>query len=477
MARYSIRGRSFPELTIFLAFRRWVSRVSTNTRLTWLRRTGIFAALLAFAVHASGPVAMAAPTFTAAQLRADVDALAIALRDMPPDLAHTTDPAKVEEALGELRKKIGTASLDRDAAWRLFATINPLLGDGHLFVGFVDWRADARAHLKSGGRFFPFEMQVSPDCGLSVGRGLGGVADALGGAEVKAIDGTDAHTVCDALMARVHGDTPAFRAALLSRRFWFYYWKIYGAPAAFDIALNDEQAPRHINGSTALPAVLADEESFERQFRLDLLPDKAALLTLSSFAWPDKNQFLDFTRHAFEKMRAAHVKTLIIDVRANGGGNDEMWIDGVMPYLATKPFRWASRFRKRVVVADPAKHEAVGDIVDGEVETWVPPQPDNPLHFAGKLYVLVGSATYSSAVVFSNVVQDFAFGTIAGSGASVRTATTGGTRRTTLPNSGLIVVAPRFVLTRPSGAMNPALLTPDLEVRDLSQLLGAIAPH
>jgi hypothetical protein len=88
--------------------------------------------------------------------------------------------------------------------------------------------------------------------------------------------------------------------------------------------------------------------------------------------------------------------------------------------------------------------------------------------------VLVGSSTYSSAVVFSNVVQDFGFGKVAGVGDSVRAATTGGTRRTTLPNSGLIVVSPRFVLTRPSGKAEPTLLTPDIEVRDLPQLLEII---
>ena len=231
-----------------------------------------------------------------------------------------------------------------------------------------------------------------------------------------------------ALLARVHGDTPKFRAALLSRRFWLYFWKVFGAPAAFDIGIAGEKAPRHIAGSTALPAVLADEDSFERQFRLELLPDHTALLTLSSFAWPDKARFLAFTHDAFGRMRAAGTKTLIIDVRANGGGNDEMWIEGVLPYLANKPYRWASRFRKRVVVADPARHEAVGDIVDGEVETWIPPQPDNPLRFAGKVYVLVGAATYSSAVVFSNVVQDFAFGTIAGQGRSGAVRATTGVR-------------------------------------------------
>jgi hypothetical protein len=320
-------------------------------------------------------------------------------------------------------------------------------------------------------------MQVSPDGALYVERRLGGLADALTGAKVTMINGVDAHAVSAALLARVHGDTPAFRAALLSRRFWFYFWKLYGAPAVFEIGVASEKTPRHIAGSAALPAVLADEDSFERQFRLELLPNYTALLTLSSFAWPDKAQFLAFTHDAFGRMRAAGTKILIIDVSANGGGNDEMWIEGVLPYLATKPYRWASRYRKRVVVADPARHEAVGDIVDGEVETWIPAQPDNPLRFTGRVYVLLGAATYSSAVVFSNVMQDFHFGTIAGQGGSVRAAQTGGTRRTTLPNSGLIVVAPRFVLTRPSGAETPAMFTPDLAVHDLAGLLELIAQH
>lgn len=436
-------------------------------------RIGTLLVLVACATHAES---VAPPTFTPEQLRADLAALAGALRDMPPDLTHTTDPRKVEEALDVLSRQIGTTPLDRDATWRLFATLNPVLGDGHLFVGFVDWRAEARAHLASGGVFFPFEVTVAPDGAIHVEHALGGISSGLAGKRVEKINGIDARVVTTALLSRVHGDTPAFRAALLSRRFWLYYWKVFGASDQFDIEPAGTGRMR-IRGSAALPAVLADEESFENQFRLDLLPGDTAVLTVSSFAWSDKTQFLTFTREAFEKMSAAGTKNLVIDVRANGGGNDEMWIEGLLPYFATKPYRWASHFRKRVVVADPAKHEDVGDIVDGEVETWIPPQPENPLRFRGKVHVLVGSATYSSAVVFSNVVQDFRFGTIAGVGGSVRAATTGGTRRTTLPNSGLIVVSPRFVLTRPSGKTKPTLLTPDIEAHDLVQLLVAIAPR
>jgi hypothetical protein len=72
----------------------------------------------------------------------------------------------------------------------------------------------------------------------------------------------------------------------------------------------------------------------------------------------------------------------------------------------------------------------------------------------------------------SNVIQDFGFGLIAGRGDSVRTQISGGARRTTLPNSGLILVTPRFVLTRPSGADQPRLLTPDIALDESAPLMG-----
>src|SRR5689334_4107559 len=285
-------------------------------------RIGILFLLVACATPAAS---VAPPTFTPEQLRADLASLSAALHDMPPDLAHTADPGKVEQALDVLSRQIGTASLDRDATWRLFATLNPVLGDGHLFVGFVDWRGDARAHLASGGVFFPFEVTVAPDGAIHIEGALGGHSSRFTGTRVDKINGIDAGAVTTALLSRVHGDTPAFRRALLSRRFWLYYWKVFGAPGQFDFTLAGGE-PTRVSGSAALPAVLADEDSFENQFHLELLPDDAAVLTVSSFAWSDKAQFLAFTRHAFEKMRAAGTRILVIDVRANGGGNDEMWI-------------------------------------------------------------------------------------------------------------------------------------------------------
>jgi hypothetical protein len=416
------------------------------------------------------------PRFTGIQLREDLAQLERALHEMPPDLAGSADLPTLGGAIRALDGRLATVpSLDRDEVWRLFATLNPLLADGHTFIGFVDWRGDVRAHLAAGGRLFPYEMQVTAECSLRVRAELGGRIGEFTDATIRAVNGLPAHELCEQMLARAHGDTRVFRADLVSRRFWFYYWKMFGAPSAFDIEIAGRDAVLHIPGSSQLPRLLADEKDFERQFRLQFIAgEDAAILTLGSFAWPDKQQFLDFTHDAFSRIHAAHARTLIIDLRDNGGGDDVMWIEGVMPYIATKRYRTASRYRKRVVVADPAKHETVGDVVDGEIDTWFPPQPNNPLRFRGKLYVAVGAGTFSSAVSFSTVIQDFDFGTLAGVRGSVRTEQSGGARRTTLTHCGLIVVTPRFVLTRPSGAREPRLLSPDIDFDESRPLSGLI---
>lgn len=434
-----------------------------------MRSLLVLLTMFASAAQAAGPA-----TFTPTELRADLAQLVRALHEMPPDLARTADVAQLERAVRDIDAQL-TAPLDRDAAWRLFATLNPLLADGHLFVGFVDWRGDTRAHLAAGGLLFPFEMHVTPDCGLHVSSALGGNASEFDGARIQDVNGLPAATLCEQLLARVHGDTRRFRADLLSRRFFFYYWKTFGAPSGFEIIL-EGRGEHPVAGSTQLPRFLADETRFERQFELRFIDGKpAAVLKLGTFFWPEKQQVLDFTRDAFTRLRAAGTRSLVIDLRDNGGGNDDEWIDGLMPYIAGRPFRIASGIRRRVVVADAARHEVAGSVVDGRIDDWFPPDLKNPLRFRGKVLVLAGPGTFSSAVTLATVMQDFRFGRVAGPRDCVRASVSGGARRTTLTHSGLIVVAPRFILTRPSGAHEPGMFTPDIdfdEARSPEELPG-----
>jgi hypothetical protein len=427
-----------------------------------LRALGILLVLGARTLSACA--AVATPVFTKDQLREDFAALERILEDMPPDLAFTTDLA----ALATEKRRIiaqleSVEALTRDQAWQLFATLNPVLRDGHLVVGIPDWREATRAHLAAGGSLFPYEVHVSPKGEITILSALGGSADANSGKRIRKINGRNASAVFQELMARVPGDTPTFRAGILSARFWLYYWKVFGAPDHFDIQFAGRRHTERVAAARIVPATLAHEDVFESLFRFQALPGDAAVLTVGSFVWDDKPRYLTFMQSAFRQMKENGTKTLIIDIRDNTGGNDDLWREGILAYIATQKYRWASWYRKRVATPDPAKNEKVGDIVEGELETWIPPEPDNPLRFDGKVYVLLGPSTYSSSVLFCVVMQDFGFGTLVAEGAraSVRATQTGGTRGTKLPNTGINIITPRFVLTRPSGSRSPLFLEAD----------------
>jgi hypothetical protein len=267
--------------------------------------------------------------------------------------------------------------------------------------------------------------------------------------------------VATKLLAHTNGDTPAFRAALLSDKFAFWYWKFFGERRAYRLKVAGTE--RLVDGSGDMPFAYR-EKSFEELFRLDLLADSAATLTIGEFYWRDKPAFYEFTRSAFTRIRDAGVRTLVIDIRANPGGDDDVWIEGILPYIASAPFRNGSTYRLKILEGRQKEGQKVGEVVRGAQETLYSPQLDNPLRFQGKVYVLIGPRTYSSSVLFANVVQDNRFATIAGVGGAARCTQSGGTQNSKLPNTQMGLVVPRFVLRRPSGAAG--LLEPDLLVVD-----------
>jgi hypothetical protein len=262
----------------------------------------------------------------------------------------------------------------------------------------------------------------------------------------------------------VHGDTPRFRAALLSRRWWLYHWKVAGAAVHYrlDLARAGRRWRVDVPASRHMPAVLCDDADFTRQFDFTIKSGCAAVLKVGSFDPAFRERFLAFTHAAFARMREQRVESLVIDVAANGGGDDDLWLDGLMPYLAKRPYRTGSAYLKRVLAADPARGEAAGQVVAGEIETWHAPQPDNPLRFDGKVFVAIGPLSYSSTVLFANVMQDFGFAALTGAGNAARRTQSGGIQRFRLPNTGLALWVPRFILAPPGHAPRDALLNPGL---------------
>ena len=422
----------------------------------------LIAATALLAAHCAR--AQTEPILTPEQLRADLRFIQDAVASTHPDPGFSTDAEQLRQTYRRIDAQLDKP-MTRDQAWRVMATLNPVFADAHLALTQPDAGGQSESFLAGGGGFFPYEMVVDAQGGLAIRAELGGTASPLAGVRIEKINGVPARRVAAELLERCHGDTPAFRADLLSTRWPFMYWKMYGAPASFDLLTADGRQLR-VKAGGKLPAYLDGQSQFDRQFRFELLPGDTALMTVNTFYWPDKNRFTNFTEHAFTRLRDAKVKTLLIDVRANGGGNDDMWIDGILRYIADKPYRWASTYKKKVIKGRESAAEKLGDVIDGTIEKWLPPQTDDPLRFNGATYVLVGRNTYSSAILFSNVVQDFGFARLAGAPSSARTRQSGGTQNFVLPASGLSLGVPRLIFQRPSGASDGALVRPDLPLPD-----------
>jgi hypothetical protein len=419
----------------------------------------VFATQLLLAIFASACIAAEPQVFTSEQLREDLAVVEAGIARVHPDVSHSVDPQKLAHGIAQLRAKLDQP-MTAHAAWVAMSTLNPLFADGHLVLTYPGGTAgELKRHLQSGGKLFPFNVYVDARGDLFIRSKLNGDATPLQGKKISKLDGVPARKVAAELLAHMNGDTPVFRAALVSKRFAFFYWKLFGEKSVYRVDVGGK--PMAVDGATDMPLAYADK-SFEQTFQFELLADRAAVLTVGEFYWSDKPKFYAFTEQAFTRMRDAGTKTLIIDVSDTPGGDDDMWLEGILPYVATKPFHNGSTYALKIIEGRQKEGQKVGDVVRASQETVYQPTLDNPLRFQGKVYVLIGAPTYSSAVLFATAMQDAGFATIAGVGGAVRSTQSGGIQSLKLPNTGIGLVVPRFVLTRTSGA--EGLLTPDLEV-------------
>lgn len=86
-------------------------------------------------------------------LRADVAFIRATIARVHPDPGFSVDPDELAHALDAITANT-PAEMTQDAAWRRLSLLNPVLADGHLFLGYADWRAEGAAHLAASGGFF-----------------------------------------------------------------------------------------------------------------------------------------------------------------------------------------------------------------------------------------------------------------------------------------------------------------------------------
>lgn len=185
------------------------------------------------------------------------------------------------------------------------------------------------------------------------------------------------------------------------------------------------------------------------------IPDEPiGVLTLNTF-----EEIGPLLTPIFAQIQEENIPNLIIDIRLNGGGKYAI-VDSLMDFITDEPYKHCSKSYE-------APFKGYGNGAPREVPCEVI-QPFNAAQrFQGKLYVLIGPQTFSAAITFSTILQDYGLATLIGEATSDVASYCANIvlEGTPLPRTGLIYTVSRTCYVRPSGVLDNNPVIPDIVVK------------
>jgi hypothetical protein len=165
-------------------------------------------------------------------------------------------------------------------------------------------------------------------------------------------------------------------------------------------------------------------------YSLILKPEiKTAIIDFKYFY--DEEKFKVFLEKTFDSINKIGIQNLIIDIRENGGGNSTLG-DMLFQYISPKPFNQFSKtiikysqlqkdfFEKKCKTDSTycSTYNYIKTKTNNTIETF----EDNKLiipfeeekRFKGKIFLLTGIRTFSSAMNFAQCFKNYSLGTIIG---------------------------------------------------------------
>jgi hypothetical protein len=270
------------------------------------------------------------------------------------------------------------------------------------------------------------------------------------------------------------GDIETAKRHDIAQDFAKDYWWLVGQPAYFTVTAKDPEsgktvesrlsgvteADRKANRNPVNDALLAGlakvrGESYEKLSLRFLKDPDVAEIRIPSFTG---DQFPQWIEETFRTLHEKGTKTLIIDLRSNGGGEDTYGVL-LVSYLADKPFRYAERVTIKTITWSFQEHWDMRVNAEqlARVRQFLTPNPDGgyfvgpelqdalgekkpaKFAFAGNTFVLIDGATFSTAADFCAVTHHLKRATFIGEEtAGAYYGNNSGTEPTvTLPNSGV----------------------------------------
>ena len=436
--------------------------------------------------HATVAAADFDKIFSPAQLRQDFRALTATVEHIHPDVAAITDaknyPLLKAQTLARLDHPMTRAGF--------FRIVAPFVGrayrDGHTEI--LPLQEEWDAYNEKGGTVPPFAIRIGGSRIL--------IAQATGvaippNAELQSLNGVDSATLRAWLIDTQSSEAMSGREAYAAKRFAERVWS-FGLRPPFTIAW-------HTPGSTAAQIVTAKGIPADRARRMFSLGNGepihlsiaggVAYLAIRNFEMP-WDRYSAWLHDAFQKIRDAKVRAVILDLRENNGG-DTRQSDALQTYLSV---RQLPALQEVSVHATP-EVKAMYRTLLPEGFRWIPlndaipmlrgiqvapdngtytfhPEADAPTArgtandfvYTGDLYVLISPVTYSTALIAAAPYKYWKRATLIGETTSEPMTFFGDNYQFDLPNTKLAMDV-SHKLFKLFGSKGPhAGLEPDIAV-------------
>jgi hypothetical protein len=453
-----------------------------------------------------------APRIAAADLQADARVLRQALETLHPGLARYLGPAEVEAALAALDAEF---SEDRTLAEAYLAVsrLTARVRCGHTYPNFVNQPKAVAQALFEGTPRLPFYFRWL-EGRMVVTRTFAADTRLRPGAEVVAIDGVPAATVLSRLLPLVRGDgsNDSKRVSLLEvqGRGTYEAFDVH-FPLLYPSAASRFQLQVRAPGASRVERiVVAAQTAGDRRSVQQASPGAAAAdAPLWALEWPDAgtavwrmptwatyNSKWDWKQalaRGFDELAARGAHTLVLDLRANEGGTDEVGRI-LLSHLATRDLRLREVVRR-------VRYRRVPDTLAPYLDTWDPSFKDwgpaavedsggfyrlddeddaegvvRPVRrpFTGRVFALTSAVNSSATFAFLQAAKQAGLATLVGQA-------TGGNQRGTnggaffflrLPHSRIEVDLP-LIGYFPEGTPPDAGLDPDVAVASTARDIAA----
>jgi C-terminal processing protease CtpA/Prc len=266
------------------------------------------------------------------------------------------------------------------------------------------------------------------------------------GDQIVAVNDRPVDSLLRVFAAEIGGETQRWREQVAARQFeTFLLLNDIRAPFTVEVRSSRAAETRRIAvrgiGRDSMAAAdrrasaAAASQTTARNFTYRMLPDRVAYMNLFTLGG-DLGRFRQDLDSAFRRFRADSARTLIVDVRTNGGGDSRLG-DELLSHITSQPYRMESaklwkmsaeyRAQIKSMVRPPLNHLPIEKVhpigrrlFSGPAGTIVRFEETAQAHdvreprFDGPVCVLIGAGSFSSTVDLVDAIKTYNLATLIG---------------------------------------------------------------